>query len=452
MSEKKGRASILAAISDWRRLIALVASCGEAICIFMIQSTTQENLKLIAYIIGIIFLLVIIILIFVVILYKPKPPTIKKPIGQDKVPPLEGNCFIGIDIGRRKIDYCLLCYDKFMKEEQEVFTKDSPINFKDIYDELIKIIGELSQLAGEKSIHSIDGIGIGLPGQVNPRDGVFKKSPGNINITNEPIVDKFFRRIRKQQKECSSKYNPINDKIPIRLDNDVRCATRYLWKVHNYQDIICIFSGMGLGSGIVLGGRMLYGYNFSAGEIGHTTISENCQFIGSEKCMCEKEGCHWEMFASRKGVERIADYIKRKEPEKYKKFRGKYKDEKDFKKLSTPFLSRVFYEGDEYVCEIVKIFIKYLAIGVANYLNIINPASIYLGGGMIEAFYNDKKESPSLGYPTSKLFEDEKNKYALDSVRDVIVLTGEYEEKKIAALGAALIFKDQSYLDYISGM
>jgi len=387
LSGKKGRASILAAISDWLKLIALVVLCGEALCIFMIQSTTQENLKFLAYSVMIILLLSIIILIFVDrFLSKTKP---NKPIIS---PPLEGNCFIGIDIGRKKIDYCLLCYDKFMQEEPEVFTKDSPNNFKNIYDELIKIIGELSQLAGRKGIHSIDGIGIGLPGQVNPRDGVFRKSPGNINITNEPIVDKFFKRIRKQQKACSLKYNPINNKIPIRLDNDVRCATRYLWKIHNYQDIICIFSGMGLGSGIVLGGRMLYGYNFSAGEIGHTTISENCQFIGTEKCKCEKEGCHWEMFASRKGVERIAAYIITKEPEKYKKFREKYKDEKDFEKLSTPFLSRAFYEGDEYVCEIVKIFIKYLAIGVANYLNIINPASVYLGGGMIEAFYrrNDR--------------------------------------------------------------
>ncbi|MBA7644059.1 N-acetyl-D-glucosamine kinase [subsurface metagenome] len=381
--------------------------------------------------------------------------------GTVELPELPGRYFIGIDIGRDKIDYCLVDYDRFLKggygkAKVKEGTSPTPDHFKDIYPRLGEIVQTLSQEAADRD-RAIDGIGLGLPGQVDPRRGLLLKSPGFDDVDKEPVIEEF--------SECLSK------EFPIEIDNDVRCATRYVWKQYSYEDVICIFVGMGLGSGIVLGGKMLYGCNFTAGEIGHTTISEKYELVEKEECKCGLKGCyHWEMYVSSHGMMNIARNL---ESEEYKRLRTNYetiiqgaeyqrllkqeafskhsdKHFVDYKKeeLTTYFLSLAFYAGEEYAAKVVKEFIRYLAIGIANYINVINPERVYLGGGMIRGFYGEKNASPCLGCTTEVLLRNEMKKYALPSASDVVIVKRDYKETRIASIGAALILKDKSYFDY----
>jgi predicted NBD/HSP70 family sugar kinase len=289
-------------------------------------------------------------------------------------------------------------------------------------------------------------------------------SPGFGGVSNIQFVHDLANHVRENFRRSLQNRHPEILKInfPIEIDNDVRCATRYVWKREKFDDVICIFVGNGLGSGIVLGGKMLYGCNFTAGEIGHVTISEGSIFLKEAKCKCRREGSHWEMYASSYGMVNIArnldsekyrslkqdyetiikkeSYQKLLEKEEFRKFRNEHFHGDE---LSSYFFSLALRAEEEYACKVVKEFIKYLAIGIANYLNVINPKQVYLGGGMIEAFYTDS--SP---VNTVDLLEQKVREYALPSAANVTIKKWTYKETKFASIGAALIFKDQSYFDY----
>ncbi|MGB8951205.1 MAG: ROK family protein [Candidatus Aminicenantales bacterium] len=390
-----------------------------------------------------------------------------------KPPELPGQYFIGIDLGRLKIKYCLIDYNKFKNNPNSPDVKivkdreeNTPQQIGHIYQVLGKIIADVSQQAKDKNVHQIDGLGLGLPGQVNPKEGILIRSPGFPNIVNLPFTDDFSRHIRTNLQGSIQHPEILRDDFRIKIDNDVRCATRYLWKRMRFDDGICIFVGNGLGSGIVLGNQMLYGHDFMAGEIGHTTIcSMGYDLLRGDLCKCEKEGHHWEMYCSSYGMINIAkklnfneydrlkhDYATIKQKEEYQRlleesvFKEHSSDHFDKNgELTSYFFSLAFHAGEHYACEVVKKYIKYLAIGIANYINVINPQIIYLGGGMIEGFYTDKGP-----INTGHLLHTEVEKYILPSASRVTIKKLEYEERTIANIGAAFIFKDLSYFNYQS--
>lgn len=408
-------------------------------------------------IVTIIFLILLAVIFYLVFIYRPS----------SSEPPLNGRYFIGIDIGRDKIKYCLIDYKRFEEgnyKEVRILhgTRRTPRRLNDVYNILGEVIVELSNGAQKKGIRPIDGIGLGLPGQVDPREGTLLKSPGFDDVS-KPFVLTLANHIRNNLKDHLQNQHPeiLNKDFPIEIDNDVRCATRYVWKREGFNDAICIFVGNGLGSGIILGGRMIYGHKFTAGEIGHTTISEG------KGCKCGLEGGHWEMYVSSYGIINIAKTLNPEEYERLKenyeriiqqeryqellrneKFKNHPKEPKEYLdekgELTSYFFSLAFYAGEKYACKVVEEFIKYLGIGIANYLNVINPRRVYLGGGMIEAFYTD--DAP---INTVRLLNETLRKYALPSATEgIIIQKGVYEETRFADIGAALIFKDHSYFEY----
>lgn len=381
---------------------------------------------------------------------------ISKPVNGtiSSVSSCEAKYYLGIDIGRNKIDYCIIDSSQSLTSERD-YPKHS-INTpqtldlfefsKDFSDNLTKLLSGTD--------YPINGIGFGLPGQINPKEGIFITSPGFDLLNGLTIYD--FKKILNKNSEIKRM-----GKIRIAMDNDVRCATRYIWKKYNVSDSICIFSGIGLGSGIIIGGKLHYGYNFTAGEIGHSTISGCPNFapecftkkVIRDKCECGKDGYHMEMLVARDGVLRIAKNLNEGE---YNKFKDRHKDHfNNDKELTTEFLSDAYYKGDPYAYKVVQCFIEYLAIGVANYINIINPEKLYLGGGIIRGFFQEKL------VPIGKLGKGRKSKdiltekirqYALNASIDPFPDIKIIDESNIAAKGAALIFEDETYSEYIGKM
>jgi predicted NBD/HSP70 family sugar kinase len=224
----------------------------------------------------------------------------------------------------------------------------------------------------------------------------------------------------------------------IRIDNDVRCATRFKWKVSLKQEnLLCVFIGNGLGSGIVLDGKMIYGTNFSAGEAGHTTISYTPELFKDDlkKCHCEQKGHHWEMYVASYGV---INMMKKIDPEKFEQFKKKYCSYGE--ELTTYQIATAYKEKDPYTVDVIENeFIKYLAIGVSNYINILNPEKIILGGGMIRTFLSEQVRIEQI----QKVISD----YTLSAEGNI--LTDVTEKQYLASIGAALIFEDDSYSEFV---
>ena len=188
--------------------------------------------------------------------------------------------------------------------------------FDDIYEKIetknIDIIKKILELIDKFSPKAV---GISFAGQVN--DGVILSSP-NIKIS-ETDLKKII-------------------KIPFILENDLNCAALAESKFYNEKYLIALYSGTGLGIGIIENGKIIKGYMNLAGEIGHMPYKET-PFI----CKCGKNNC-LEFFASGSGIEK-------------------------WKSLGIDILK------DKYIKALL------FAIGTIN--SLFNPKIIVLGGGVI---------------------------------------------------------------------
>lgn len=402
--------------------------------------------------------------------------------------------YIGVDFGRYKLDCCILkiSINKEGEEEFEIIdgSYSKAMNFltQDTTDIIALISSALESefnIAKEKNI-SIKGIGFGLPGQIDPNKGFVSHSPGFEALSGLNFYEGPF--------SVKSQAVTDGDHIFVAIDNDVRCATRFLWKEEKLTDAICIFDGSGLGSGMVLDSKLYYGSSFTAGEIGHTTIA-GCFMKGEtgmppcfsdilskeqRKCNCERGNTnyHLETLLSSDGITKIAENLNKNKYQqllddmksgayksKYSKLLEKeefadYKtsienhieEKEEIKTISTFFLSLAYYGGDEYANQVVDLFNEYFAIGLANYINLLNPKTIYLGGGIAKGFYKTQLHAKNKKKHTHILLEDRIKFYCLSASSrfDIEVINSTHP---IAPKGAAMIFIDETYRKKItSGM
>jgi predicted NBD/HSP70 family sugar kinase len=102
----------------------------------------------------------------------------------------------------------------------------------------------------------------------------------------------------------------------IHVDNDARCAARWLASEHatdpGWRDFCCIFVASGVGAGLVLDGAVYYGTNDRAGELGHVALHQEDHMridgvqLQPRLCSCGQEAFHFETLAGVGGLGQIA--------------------------------------------------------------------------------------------------------------------------------------------------
>ena len=138
------------------------------------------------------------------------------------------------------------------------------------------------------------------------------------------------------------------------------------------KDAVVITLGTGIGSGIILGGKILRGFNFAAGEMGHTVIVK-----GGRPCNCGRRGC-WERYASSRALSEDAREAVRKNPESLMlKLAGG-----DANRMNDKIPFDAMAAGDETARAVVTNWIEYVACGIANVVNTLDPEVICIGGGV----------------------------------------------------------------------
>jgi len=165
--------------------------------------------------------------------------------------------------------------------------------------------------------------------------------------------------------------------IPTRVDNDVRCAA--LGEL-NYgagkgcENMVCITVGTGIGSGLIINGKLVRGASNAAGEIGHIKL----QMHEGPICGCGDTGC-FEAFASGPSIVAMAEeYIKGGKSTKFREMANGT--------AITPFIvCEAAKAGDPVAQRIFTIMGEYLGIGLASVVNLLNPEKIIIGGGVADA-------------------------------------------------------------------
>ncbi len=212
---------------------------------------------------------------------------------------------------------------------------------------------------GDKGIDSIRGIGLGIPGLVNPPKGICLFA-GNLGWgRNIPVIDRFAAEF----------------KVPVFMDNDVRVATlgeKHFGAGRGVDNLICITLGTGVGSGIIIDGKLYRGSTWNAGEIGHTTV-----FKDGLLCNCGNRGC-LELYVSATGIARRArEYIQSGNFTLMAELVGH-----DLSKITSRTVSEACDLGDRLAIYIMEETAEILGIAVANYVDILNPELVIIGGGV----------------------------------------------------------------------
>ena len=213
------------------------------------------------------------------------------------------------------------------------------------------------------SLSDIAYVGIAAPGSINPDSGMVEYS-NNIRMSDFPICDIF------------KKYSPIKE---IYIANDANAAAlgeALAGAAKGAGVSVMITLGTGVGGGVIMNGKIFAGgLNHSGTELGHTVLVS-----GGRQCTCGRRGC-WEAYSSATALSKMT---KEKMTELQLKgvpslMLGK---EKADGSVSARVAFAAMKEGDPHAKEVCDEYIRYLAEGITNMINIFQPHVLCIGGGV----------------------------------------------------------------------
>jgi glucokinase len=160
----------------------------------------------------------------------------------------------------------------------------------------------------------------------------------------------------------------------LRIGNDANVAALAEAKFgvgRGAHSVVVITLGTGVGCGVVLEGKMLVGYTGAASELGHMVIAED-----GAACTCGRKGC-FEAYSSATALIRMTKEAMDAHPESALHEIARENGGVDGR---TAFDAKL--RGDAAGTEVVRNYVKYLACGVTNVINIFFPEIIAFSGGV----------------------------------------------------------------------
>lgn len=250
---------------------------------------------------------------------------------------------IGIDIGGTKTRLGLVDVNHKLLAKKVIATNawKGPERVVQTIGETVLGLLEEQKIAMDQCI----GAGVGVAGTVDRKQGIVIYS-NNMQWKQVPLT------------ELLSQYLPI----PIRIANDADCAAlgeAADGAAREYQDVIMLTLGTGVGGGIILDGKIYEGRRIGGSELGHMVIVEN-----GEPCTCGRKGC-LEAYASATALKKAAE-----------KKLGKALEPREIFALAE--------KGEVTAREIADDFICKLGTGVVNITNIFRPQILLLGGSLAD--------------------------------------------------------------------
>jgi predicted NBD/HSP70 family sugar kinase len=205
-----------------------------------------------------------------------------------------------------------------------------------------------------------DGMGIVVPGVLDPRSGLVLHAPTlrwrNVNIM-EPLQREF-------------------PDIEIHLENSGKaCALSQIWSTHGdasaLNDIVYVSVSDGVGVGIVINGELVRGKHNTAGEFGHVPLN-----IDGPLCHCGATGC-WEAYIS--NLATLSRYFGRS-------ITSRHPQSSDIAEFTIEDLIARARGTDSKALMALNSTARYLGLGLASIVNVVDPARIYIGGEITEAW------------------------------------------------------------------
>ena len=312
---------------------------------------------------------------------------------------------IGIDLGGTNIVASVVDDDYNIIGTSKTPT-NSPRSADEIFDDIADVCEEAVKTAG-LTMEDIDSVGMGTPGTVN-QDGVIEFA-NNLAFNNVPARTMLAKRINKPEEK-------------VFIENDANCAAlgeAYAGCGNGAKDFVAVTLGTGVGSGVIIGGKIVNGVNYAGGECGHMVI-----VVDGEQCSCGRKGC-WEAYTSATALIRQTKKAMEEYPDSLM-----HKLAKEEGKVSGRTAFDAMRLGDIAGIKVVDDYIKYVACGLINIVNALQP-EIICGGGICN-------EGETLMKPLRRFVQSER--YSIHSKIQTKIVKAELGNDA-GVIGAALLGK-----------
>ena len=310
---------------------------------------------------------------------------------------------IGVDLGGTNISAGVID-DKLEIIGRGKLKTNCPREAELILADVAKAV-ELAAADAGIGMKDVVSIGIGTPGSVNKTTGYIEYA-NNLDFDKVPAKQILEARLKKT----------------VYLDNDANCAAlgeAVAGVGRGGSSFVAITLGTGVGSGIVLDGKIVTGVNDGAGEMGHMVIVAD-----GERCTCGRRGC-WERYASATAlIQQTKDAMHHDMDSKMWELVGG-----DINRVSGRTSFDAMRAGDKTAKKVVDKYIFYLAVGITNIVNALQPEIICIGGGI-------GHEKENLLVPLRKYVARER--YSIHADRQTEILSAQLGNDA-GIIGAALL-------------
>ena len=264
----------------------------------------------------------------------------------------------GIDLGGTKIQAAVIDRrgDAVGESRHPTPTSSGP---EDVAAAMAAAMREAAKDAGVE-VSELAGVGVGSPGDADEKTGVVS------GAKNLPGWEGSFPLAANLSEALGT---------PVKVGNDVQVATEaefHLGAGREFQSLIGVFWGTGVGGGLVLDGKPWLGRG-AAGEIGHVVVKR-----GGAKCPCGRKGC-LEAYAGRSAMEAEA---RRQHEEGHKTDLFKLMEKHEKPRLTSGIWERALDHGDHMAEKLIERAIEALGTGIASAVNLLDPEAVIIGGGL----------------------------------------------------------------------
>ncbi len=207
-------------------------------------------------------------------------------------------------------------------------------------------------------------VGVGVAGQCLGRTGVVSNAP-NLGWRDVPFGELLHAALG----------------VPVRIANDLSAAAwgeRRFGAARGLDDVALVFVGSGVGSGLILGGRLHEGHRGVAGELGHVKVRPMRPATGIRRCGCGELGC-LEAYTSGVNVAaRVRDELRAGAASAIPGLL-----DGDLGRVNASVVDAAAASGDRYASELWDEVADLLGTAVAGLVTLLNPERVILGGGVL---------------------------------------------------------------------
>jgi glucokinase len=268
-------------------------------------------------------------------------------------------CVIGVDLGGTKL--LAGAVDPELNVHHRATRSARASDHGAVIDTVVSAVCEVRD-AIESASGSVDAVGIGIPCLIDRQRGIA------VMATHLPIADVPFRDLVAERLG-----------LPVFVDNDANGAMLAEWRfgaAQGARDAALLTIGTGIGGGLVVGGALQRGSQGAGAELGHMVVQADGPRCNGN---CPNRGC-LEALASGTALEREARRIAAARPRS-----GLGAALAAGREISGPLVTELAHDGDPAAIDALDVVGRWLGVGVANLVNMLNPEFVVIGGGVIAA-------------------------------------------------------------------